>query len=202
VDVHNNMTEKKNTHIRKEEIVQAALRVIDLKGVGALRTAAIAEAAGMSEANLYRHYAGKEAIFFALAEFIGTAVMGKAAAIAAGSRKPSEKLETIFFSHMALIAENPGIPRFIFSDDIRLGNRKLADKISLRLKGYCETMAGIIEAGIVEGEFRQGLSPQETALTLLGIIQSTALRWTMGGEFFDIKTEAEKLWRNFLFLVR
>jgi hypothetical protein len=63
-------------------------------------------------------------------------------------------------------------------------------------------MASIIEAGVVEGDFRQGLSPQETALTLLGIIQSTAVRWTMGGEFFDIKIEAEKLWRNFLVLIR
>ena len=196
------MTEKKSTHIRKEEIVQAALNVIDRRGVGALTTAAIAEAAGMSEANLYRHYDSKEDIYFALAKFIGTAVMGKAATIAAGSRKPCEKLETIFFSHIALIAENPGIPRFIFSDDIRLGNRKLADKISLRLRSYSETIAGIIEAGVVEGDFRQGLSPQETALTLLGIIQSTALRWTMGGEFFDIKIEAEKLWRNFLLLIR
>jgi AcrR family transcriptional regulator len=196
------MTEKKSTRIRKEEIVRAALKVIDLKGVGALRTAAIAEAAGMSEANLYRHFTGKEEIYLALAEFIGAALMGKAATIAAGSRKPSEKLETIFFSHIALIAENPGVPRFIFSEDIRLGNRELAEKIYFRLKSYGETIAAIIEAGIAEGEFHQGLSPRETALTLLGIIQSTALRWTMRSEFFDIKSEAEKLWRNFLLLIR
>ena len=196
------MITKKNTRIRKEEIVQAALKVIGQKGAGALTIAAIAEAAGMSEANIYRHFGGKEDIYFALSDFIGTAVMGKAATIAAGSRKPWEKLETIFFSHIALIAENPGMPRFIFSEDIRLGNRKLADKLSFRLRSYAETMAGIIEAGVVEGDFREGLSPRETALTLLGIIQSTALRWTMGGESFDINVEAEKIWRNFLLLIR
>lgn len=102
------MIEKKSTHIRKEEIVQAALKVIDRRGVGALTTAAIAEMAGMSEANLYRHYDSKEDIYFALAKYIGTAVMGKAATIAAGSRKPCEKLETIFFFPHCVNRGKPG----------------------------------------------------------------------------------------------
>ncbi|MDD5169059.1 MAG: TetR/AcrR family transcriptional regulator [Syntrophales bacterium] len=195
------MLSKKSTQIRKEEIVQAALKVIGKKGAGALTIAAIAEAAGMSEANIYRHFGGKEDIYFALANFIGIAVMGKAATIAAGSRKPWEKLETIYFSHIALIADNPGMPRFIFSEDIRMSNRKLADNISQRLRNYVETLAGIIEAGVAEGDFRQGLSPRETAQTFLGMIQSTALRWTMSGESFNINVEAEKIWRNFLMLI-
>ena len=93
------------------------------------------------------------------------------------------------------------MPRLIFSANIRLGNRKLGEKISLRLRGYVETLAGIIAAGINEGDFRQGLSPRETALTFLGLIQSTALRWTIGSESFDIKVEAKKLWSNFRELV-
>ncbi|MCU0849573.1 MAG: TetR/AcrR family transcriptional regulator [Spirochaetes bacterium] len=196
------MSEKKSTHIRQEEIVQAALKVIGQKGVGALTIATIAEAADMTESNIYRHFGGKQDIYFALAKFIGNAVMGKAAAIAAGSRKPWEKLETIFFSHITLVLKNPGIPRFIFSEDIRLGNKKLAEKISLRLNNYIDTLAGIIEAGIAEGDFRQGISPRESAKTLLGIIQSTSLSWAMDGKSFNIKTEAEKIWRNYLTLMR
>ncbi len=195
------MREKKSTRIRKEEIVQAAFDVLGKGGAKALTIAAIAKTAGMSEANIYRHFGGKDDIYYALADFIGAAVMGKAATIAAGSRRPLEKLETIFFSHIALIEEHPGMPRLIFSEDIRLGNRKLGEKISLRLRGYVETLAGIIAAGVDEGDFRQGLSPRETALTFLGLIQSTALRWTIGAESFDIKLEAGNLWSNFMQMV-
>ncbi len=195
------MREKKSTHIRREEIVQAAFKVLGKGGTGSLTIAAIAETAGMSEANIYRHFKGKDAIYSALVDFIGASVMGKAATIAAGSRRPIEKLEAIFFSHMALIEEHPGMPRLIFSEDIRLDNRKLGEKISLRLRSYVETLAGIIAAGIDEENFRQGLSPRETALTFLGLIQSTALRWTIGAESFDIRVEAGKLWSNFMQLV-
>lgn len=193
---------KKSTRVRKEEIVQAALDVVGRKGVRALTIAAIAASAGMSEANIYRHFSGKEEIFTALAEFIGISVMGRAAAIAAGSRKPLEKLHTIFFSHVSLIAEHPGIPRFVFSDDIHLGHRNVADSLALRIGNYVETIMGVIAAAIAEGELKPGLSPRETALTLLGMIQFTALRWTVSNAAFEIQPEAEKLWLNFLALAR
>ncbi|MEI7817676.1 MAG: TetR/AcrR family transcriptional regulator, partial [Desulfuromonadales bacterium] len=113
--------EKKSTRVRKEEIIQAALDVVGKKGVRALTICSIADSAGMSEANIYRHFDGKDAILLALADFVGSSVMGAAATTAAGSRTPLDKLETIFFSHIKFIAEYPGVPRFAFSDDIQLG---------------------------------------------------------------------------------
>lgn len=196
------MVEKKSTRVRKEEIVQAALEVVGRKGVRALTISAIADSAGMSEANIYRHFSGKDEIFTAVAEFIGSAVMANAAGIAGGSRKPLEKLETIFFSHIALIKEHPGIPRFVFSDDIHLGQRNLAKTLSVRIGNYIETITGAIAAGIAEGELKADLLPRETALTMLGMIQFTALRWTMSNSSFEIQPEAERLWLNFMQLVR
>ncbi len=196
------MVEKKSTRVRKEEIVQAALEVVGRKGVRALTISAIADSAGMSEANIYRHFSGKDEIFTAVAEFIGSAVMANAAVIAGGSRKPLEKLETIFFSHLALIKEHPGIPRFVFSDDIHLGQRNLAKILSVRIGNYIETITGVIAAGIAEGELKADLLPRETALTMLGMIQFTALRWTMSNSSFEIQPEAERLWLNFMQLVR
>lgn len=195
------MLEKKSTRIRKEEIIQASLEIVGNKGVRALTIAAIAESAGMSEANIYRHFSGKDEIFSALADFIGSSVMGNAATIAAGSRRPMEKLETIFVSHIKIIAEHPGIPRFIFSEDVLLGHPDLAKSLASRIGNYVETVSGVIAAGIHEGGIKQEIVPHETALTMLGMIQFTALRQTIGGLNCDIQTESKKLWANFLNLI-
>jgi AcrR family transcriptional regulator len=195
------MITKKCTQLRKEEIVRAALDVVGKKGVRALTISAIAQSAGMSEANIYRHFSGKDAIYSALAEFIMAAVIGRAAAVAAESRKPLQKLETIFFSHMSLIAEQAGVPRFVFSEEIHLRNRKLSDSLSVCMGSYVETITGIIAAGIAEGELNQRISPRETALTFLGMIQFTALRWAINNESFDIHQETGRLWSNFVCLV-
>ena len=195
------MLEKKSTRVRKEEIIQAEFDIVGKKGVRSLTISALAKMAGMSEANIYRHFSGKDDVFTALAEYIRRAVMGKAAVIAAGSRNPLNKLELIFFSHMSIIAEQPGIPSFVFSEDTHLGHRLVAETLALSIGSYVETISGLIAAGIAEGELKQDLSPRETALTFLGMIQFTALRWTIGGSSFDIRDEARKLWENFLHLV-
>ena len=196
------LLEKKSTRIRKEEIVQAALAVVGEKGLRALTISAIATAAGMSEANIYRHFRGKDEIFTAIADFIGNSVMGKAAIIAAGSRKPLEKLETVFFSHLAMISEHPGIPRFVFSEDVLLAHPEVAQTLAARINGYMETISGIIAAGMHEGEIKPGISPRETALSLLGMIQFTALRSAVGGLSCDITDEGKRLWVNFTQLIR
>jgi AcrR family transcriptional regulator len=192
---------KKSTRIRKEEIVHAALEVVGGKGVRALTIAAIAESAGMSEANIYRHFSGKDELYSALADFIGSSVMGNAATIAAGGRKPLEKLETIFFSHIKIIAENLGVPRFIFSEDVFLGHPDVAKSLTTRIGSYVETVSGVIAAGVREGELKPEILPRETALTMLGMIQFTELSQTIGVLNSDITVESRKLWTNFLKLI-
>lgn len=195
------MPSKKSTHIRREEIIQATLQVIGDKGVHGLTITEIAGRAGMSDANIYRHFKGKQEILEALGDFIGEAVMGKAAGIAAGKGTAPEKLEAIFRSHAALIAANPGLPRFIFSEEIHLGEPQLAKTIAGKMAGYIESLSAVIAAGIKAGELRP-VSPRETAITLLGMIQFTALRWSITRGAFNLDAEAGRLWHNFLRLLQ
>ena len=196
------MGSKKSACVHKEDIVQAALEEIGKYGVRQLTIAAIADAAGMSKTNFYRHFSEKEEIFFAIADYIGSAIMGKAETIAESDGKPLGKLEAIFFSHLNLVAKQPGIPRFVFSEDIQLCNSKLAGTVAFLIGTYVKIVSGIVAAGIAEGELKQDLSPRQTALTLIGTIQFTALRWTISDASFDKQEEIEELWRNFSLLNR
>ncbi|MDG4475984.1 TetR/AcrR family transcriptional regulator [Thiovibrio frasassiensis] len=195
------MPPKKTTHIRRAEIIQAALGVIGEKGVHGLTITEIAGRAGMSDANIYRHFTGKQEILQALGDFISKAVMGKAAGIAAGEGTALEKLQVIFRSHTALIAANPGLPRFIFSEEIHLGDPHLAQTIAGKMAAYIETLSNLIGAGVKSGEFC-AIAPRETAITLLGMIQFTALRWSITRGAFSLDTETERLWNNFLRLIQ
>lgn len=195
------MPPKKNTHIRQKEIIQAALQVLGEKGVNGLTITEIASRAGMSDANIYRHFKGKQEIFEALGDFIGEAVMDKASRIGAKKGSAVEKLSLIFRSHASLIAANPGLPRFIFSEEIHLGNQHLTATIAGKMAGYIETLSTVIAEGIKTGELRS-VSPRETAITLLGMIQFTALRWSITPGAFNLDTEAQRLWANFLRLIQ
>lgn len=196
------MPPKKSTQIRREEIVQAAVQVIGEKGVHGLTITEIAGRAGMSDANIYRHFRGKQEILAALGDFIDERVMGKAAEIAAGKENALARLAAIFRGHTALIAANPGLPRFMFSEEIHLGDRELAAAMAGRMAGYIDTLSSLIASGIDVGELQPDLSPRETAITLLGMLQLTALRWSITQGAFNLEAEAARLWENFVRLIR
>jgi AcrR family transcriptional regulator len=180
--------------------VQAAVEVVGKYGMQALTIGAISETAGMSKTNFYRHFDGKDDIYYAIADYIGAAIMGKASEIAAGSRKQLEKLEAIFFSHLSLVGEQPGISRFVYSEDVHLSDRKLAETVAFHIGNYVKIVAAVVATGVEKGELRPDLSSRETALTFIGMIQITALRWTISGASFNKQEETQKLWRNFLLL--
>lgn len=194
------MESRQNAGVKKEEIVRAAVEVIGRNGVQALTISAIAETAGMSKTNFYRHFSGKDEIFFAIAEYIGTAITEKAAAVATGTKKSLEKLEAIFFSHMRMVAENPGISRFVYSEEVHLTIKNLAETVSFIFGSYVKVVSSIVAAGVEKGELRRDLSSRETALTFIGMIQFAALRWTISEASFDKRDEAQRLWNNFLLL--
>ncbi|MEW6219910.1 MAG: TetR/AcrR family transcriptional regulator [Thermodesulfobacteriota bacterium] len=196
------MGARKKTAVRQAEIVEAALRVIAERGVRELTVATIAEVAGMSVANIYRHFRDKNELLRAVAEEVGTMVMGRAATVAAGSGSPLAKLATIFRAHLELIAANPGIPRLVFSEELHSGPPTLAEPLALRIALYLETIAGIVAAGQREGEIRQDLAPRETAVTLLGMIQFSTLRWSLSRGAFSLPEEGMRLWNNFETLLR
>jgi hypothetical protein len=66
-----------------------------------------------------------------------------------------------------------------------------------RMGNYMEILAGIVSDGIAVGSLRENLSPRETAVTLLGMIQFTALRHSLDHGSFDLREDAGKLWTNF-----
>lgn len=191
-----NLLEKKATQVRQPEIVQAALGVIGRLGVSGLTIHEAAVAAGMCEANIYRHFKNKQDLIRAVVEHIGGEVTSRAALLAASSGPPLEKLEKIIMAHTAMIAKNPGIPRLLFSDGGMVTGGKIAQIMTSRIEGFLATLTGLIEAAKSEGALRDGISARETATTILGLIQFSVLRWIGNQAEGKLLDDVAALWLN------
>lgn len=192
-----NVLEKKATQVRQVEIVQAALSVIGRLGVSGLTIHEVALAAGMSEANIYRHFRNKQEVVKALVEFIGGQVTSRAAQLAGSSGKPLDKLEKVILAHAEMIAKNPGIPRLLFSDGGIATGGRIAQIMSSRIESFHDTLAGLLEAAAAEGAVREGIGSRETAVTILGMIQFSVLRWIGNQAEGRLVDEVALLWDNF-----
>lgn len=190
---------KLSRDVRREQVVQAALRIIARKGARSLTTAAIAEEVGISEANLYRHFRNKDEILDETVSRVGEGLGRNIASVAAGkgSGGPLWKLRDLFRLHLEYIEKNEGIPRLVFSEEIHAGNAALKQKLLSVITTYANALEVLLREGQTSGSVRKGIDARTASLMIIGMIQIVTLRWSLEGFSFPLAAEGMKLWEHF-----
>lgn len=188
---------KTSNEVRRKQVVSATLKIISEKGVRHLTTAAIAHEVGMSEANLYRHFTNKEEILLETVGKIGEELERNLEKVLESPETPIDSLKKIFMLHLDFIEKNGGIPRLVFSEEIHGGNDELKGRILGTINAYSAKLESIIKNGQKAGLIKRDIDPKASALTFIGMIQVTILRWSLSGFSFSLAEEGLKLWENY-----
>lgn len=188
---------KLRTDVRREQVVQAALRIVGKKGVGALTTSAIARAVGVSEANLYRHFKNKEEILFETGKGIGAAIRKNLAVVLASHARPVLKLKRAFLLHLEFIEQNEGIPRLGFSEEMHINNKRLKKEFLKNIELYASGLEVLFHDGQRLGSIRPDVDRRALTAMLIGMVQVLVMRWSLSGFSFSLRTEGMKLWKNY-----
>ena len=192
-------TAKLSTDIRRDQIAQAALRIIAVKGVSGLTTAAIAKEAGISEANIYRHFRSKEEILSVTAEKVGEGLKRNIESVFKinPDYSPLMKLKRAFMQHLEYIEKNEGIPRLVFSDEMHTGRQDIREKLLQSITSYSAVLESLIKKGQKAGVIQKGLKSKSAAMMFIGLVQVTTLRWTLSSFSFSLVTEGMKIWEDY-----
>jgi len=193
-----NVVPKVKREIRRDQIVQATLRIIAKKGMNSLTTATIAKEVGISEANLYRHFKNKQEIIYETIETIGRGLSINVEKVFKYDMNPLNKLEKVFLLHLRYIEKNEGIPRLAFSDEIHMGEKEIKERLFNFINSYTDKLSMLIKEGQKMGLIKDDIKPKSAALMIIGIVQVTVLRWSLSDFSFSLLTEGKKLWLNFV----
>lgn len=183
--------------VRRRQVVEATLRLVARGGLGNLTTAGLAREVGMSEANLYRHFKGKDEIIWETVDSISKGLIGDIKKVMTLPDAPLMKLRKAFVLHLEYIEKNEGIPRLVFSEELHGGNEKLKKRLLKGIDTYASALETIIKDSQKEGYMKKELDPKASALALIGMVQGVTLRWSLSGYSFSLMKEGMKLWRNF-----
>jgi len=181
---------------RRDQVVGAVLKIIGNHGMAGLTTSALAKEVGMSEANLYRHFKNKQEILLETVTQIGERLRQNLDTVMKSCSSPADLLRQIFQLHLRYVGQNKGIPRLVFSDEIHAGNPELKLRLLETISFYTESLEEFIKAGKKDGSLKQSIDPKATALTMIGIIQVSILRWALSGFTLSIEEEGLNLWNN------
>lgn len=160
---------------RKRQLLAHAKHLFVTQGYHATTTEKIAQAAGVSEPVLYRHFESKKALFLEVLEEIRAATLERWRADTSGLTDPLAKLHAIADMYLGSTREH--------AVEFRIMHRTLAESddeeiVALLRSYYLESetlLAKIITEGQQAGVFRRSLDPRVGAWEMI----RTALAYTL-----------------------
>lgn len=165
---------------RRQTQLLAAIDEFARSGYHGTTTAALARAAGVSEAMLYRHFTNKKALFLATVQFVCAQLARAVDSIFAIDAPPGRAVETLFEFFHQLLSFAPNNARLIYVvvselDDPEIGaiyleyQHAILDKLEQAFRRWQS-----------EGQLSEQGDPRAAAWVLLGMYQTLGLMHQSG----------------------
>ena len=183
---------------RQDEIIQAALDLAARQGVESVTTQDMADAMGLTQGAIFRHFPTKDDIWLAAINWVRRRLMSVVETAAARSENPLEALEGIFFAHVSFVARHPAIPRLVFSDYLLRRDTRLKQLIQEIITGYESRIAGLLSQAKAAGLARPDLDEESAATLFIGMIQGLVLQSNIFSGRRSLLDEAKKVFPIYL----
>ena len=179
---------------RQTEIIDESIKLIAKGGIQELTIKNIANSIGISEPAIYRHFNSKIDILLSILSFFESNAKNLFQKIHSKNISYIKKIESIFLAHYKAFAENPPLATVIFSEEMFINEKVLAEKIFSIMKLHKKEIFEIIKKGQKNGEIRNDIPSEQLSFVILGTLRLTVTRWRLSNFSFDIKKEGRKMW--------
>ncbi|MFZ0820445.1 MAG: TetR/AcrR family transcriptional regulator [Candidatus Acidiferrales bacterium] len=158
---------------RRKQILAVARRLFSQKGFTGVTTREIADKAGMNEAILFRHFRGKDALYWAVIEEISRAVNSKQELLGTIAKRQAAASDEDFFTSIAegileRAARRPALIRLLYF--CALERHTLYRRFfRTYVTGSWDVLAKYIRAGMRAGDFRK-VNPMLAARSFTGMV--------------------------------
>ena len=172
---------RQTSPIRRSQIIEAARDLILSKGMESVTIEAIADAVGLSEGAIYRHFSSKRQILLQLIDEIESSLLKSVELAQSVEPTALRALECILETHLADVEGSRGVSFVVVAGAISFEGIGLSDRVGEMLTRYLEALKGLMRRGVAEGSLRPGLDVDAASFSFFGMIQSTATIWALNG---------------------
>jgi len=155
---------------RRQQILETLAAMLEQGHGNRITTAALAEAVGVSEAALYRHFPSKTKMYEGLIEFIEDTLFSRIAIIVKDEQKAMVQCERVVALLLGFSEKNPGITRLLTGDILTGETERLRQRVS-QLFDRLETQLKQI---LREAELREGTRPALPVASAANLMMSAA----------------------------
>lgn len=187
---------------RREEIIRVTLELAARQGVNDVTTQDMAQAMGVTQGAVFRHFHSKDAIWLAVMQWVRDRLMMVLGRAAEQGTDPLDALQRMFFAHIDFIVGHPAIPRVLMSEHLHGRSAMLRQLVTEIMLGYETKIAGLLADAQTQGLARAELDTHAAATLYIGMIQGLVLQTSILRGQRTLAAEAARTFPVFLHAIR
>ncbi len=191
-------TPRLTTASRQAEIVDAALRLAQERSPALITTTDIAQAIGLTQGALFKHFENKEALWLAAMEWVREQLLERIEAAAASGADPLQALRKVFEAHVDFVTQYPGVPRLIFHELQQPADSPLQEGVRALMKSYRQLLLGLLKQATQGGQLDPALDAPAAATLFVGIMQGLVMQSMISGHVSTLRAEAPRVFELYL----
>lgn len=160
---------------RREQLIEVATGLFARLGYDATTTAAIAQGAGITEPVLYRHFAGKQALFVAVVHAISVTAMARWKEICEPPVDPPEQLRLAAYHEHEQLTAAPEVYRLFQGVLVNGRDEVLRQAVREYFRELEEILVSLLRAGQKQGVFRRDFESR----AMVSLLVSTGIGLAM-----------------------
>jgi len=177
---------------RKPQIVRTVLQLVVERGADAVSAQLIADAIGVTQPAIFRHFPTKEAIWLAVMDWLQDRL--EEIYRAADSEGPAlAVLGRMFLEHVRLVERHPALAKLVFSDHLRLQYPSLQKRFAKIHGVYQARVAHLIERAKAQGAVPKSVRAADAVTLFLCMIQGLGFQFAIAQVCEALMPEAERL---------
>ena len=164
---------------RCSQILDTARDLIFNEGFSNFTIREVAGRIGISEAAIYRHFASKEELMLALLEALFTPWRAAIGKLAEEKISLGNKLEELCQLHLHHMLDERLNPVLFLSEAVNPQNQRLLEAMRFNIGFLQQSVTSMAETGKKNGQVRASLSTAALVAAVMGLLQTTVIRWTL-----------------------
>lgn len=186
------------THERQAELVATALQLAANRSPSTITTADLAQAVGITQGAVFRHFPRKEAIWLAVIEQVQGELIERLRQAAAAQADPLSALRAVFLAHVAFVVEQPGVPRVIFQELQHPEDTALKAQVRALMQAYRQLLVQWLRRAQTEGLLSPQADVQAAAVLFLGAVQGLVMQSLVSGQVGAMSRQAPQVFELLL----
>jgi TetR/AcrR family transcriptional regulator, fatty acid metabolism regulator protein len=182
---------------KRQQIVDAAVRVFARTGYYNSRVSDIAREAGIASGTIYLYFKTKDEILVTLFREAMAQWVRHARREIAGEPDAVTKLRRLVSLHFAVLEGNPDLAEVV-QVELRQGHKFFRGASAHEVSAYFDLITSVLEEGVASGLIRADIEPKIATKMLFGAMDQLATSWVLGKRGYRLTDAADAVATIFL----